>query len=509
MPQDEEYERTACNNLIKEGGRPLYSIDLIDEVAKDPFTHWNMLRPWVFYLGASDPDPVTNPNVDWTVFKFQLNSWLHFRRWQKFNRGEPPDWNSGEYEVIESYNRFLLVFRRRSPTYTEAVKKLLTEYDFTRPFQFHEDPTQQDKLTTWIEYLGWECWLHYRLARRVESMQPKYDAAWKTLQDSNVLRPFETEEYVCSIECAYKHQSEGDQATQAVKSARSAARTVIESVYSDAQNPRDPRLTSAARVQKMTAAQERLEAAEEALQTIKRRNDLCTIFMQAAGSYLCTKEDAQRHKLRVMWTLEQVPLVEAELGRSKAVEIGPDVVCGTKRKHSHHEDDEAAQTRSVKKQRLNVNVAGPTLGCEPGLGYQGAKFKRRHDNAAETAADNRPPSKRSKRKGDDNPGANGEILDDADMRSAGNSQDSGTTRKPGRRSSNGRIARTTKRPSPKGGRPSNDRLPRRSTRDTAQASTYNPPPRRSARIAAQQEAQFTTRSGAANPKARVRKRHKP
>ncbi|KUI73277.1 hypothetical protein VM1G_11896 [Cytospora mali] len=110
------------------------------------------------------------------------------------------------------------------PNYTEAVKKFLAEYSFTRPFQFHEDPAQQDKSTTWLEYLGHECWVHCRFASRVKCMQPKCDAAWKTLVDSSVLRPFETEEHVCNIQSAWA--LEQVPLIEAEESGRAAARGI-------------------------------------------------------------------------------------------------------------------------------------------------------------------------------------------------------------------------------------------------------------------------------------------
>lgn len=77
----EELEKRDYIDLIEEGGWPLYSIDLIDEVAKDLFLHWDILRPWVDY--PLDFKPNSNPNADlyinWTVFRRQLGSWRDFR----------------------------------------------------------------------------------------------------------------------------------------------------------------------------------------------------------------------------------------------------------------------------------------------------------------------------------------------------------------------------------------------------------------------------------------------
>ncbi|KAH8746635.1 hypothetical protein F5883DRAFT_721544 [Diaporthe sp. PMI_573] len=335
----EEFERRNYNDLVEAGGRPLYSIDLIDEVAKDPFSHWNMLRPWVDHYADFEPDP--DPNAD------------------------------------------LYSFRRRSPTYTEAVKELLAEYGFTRPFQFHEDPTHQDKLTTWID--------------RAKRMQPKYDAAWKTLVDANVLRPFETEEYVCNLESSVQRQSEEDQATRAVTLAKSAANAVLTSVFSDINHPRGPRLTSATRLRMMHEAKSRCETAVEALALIKRRNDLATEFKQSVGNYLLSKRKAEQHIIRVRWALEQVSLIVVELNESSMAKISPESVRGVKRSLERDEDNNASHDRLIKKQRRDAGALGPRSSLSGGPGDQRAKPKRSRDDAA----DDGPPSKRLERDGDD------------------------------------------------------------------------------------------------------------
>ncbi|CAJ2508691.1 Uu.00g137170.m01.CDS01 [Anthostomella pinea] len=40
--------------------------------------------------------------------------------------------------------------------YVEAMRRRLAGHDFTQPFELDEDPKKQDRLTTWIEYLGYE-----------------------------------------------------------------------------------------------------------------------------------------------------------------------------------------------------------------------------------------------------------------------------------------------------------------------------------------------------------------
>lgn len=365
-----------------------------------------------------------------------------------------------------------------------AVQKLLAEYGFTRPFQLHDDPTQQDRLTTWIEYLGYECWEHYRHARRVKIKQPVYDAAWKKLVDANVLRPFETEEYVCNIECAIRQQVEEDQANRAVKSANSAAKAVLIAIHKDINNPQGSRYTPEVRVQMMEAAKARLGAAQESLALIKRRNDLVTVFMQAVGEYLHEKGEAGRQRIRLQWILDQIPLIEAESSGASIAETGPDTIRSTKRRLEGDEGDEAAYNRPSKKQRRDASAPG-SPGSPPGRrdghDFHGAtgKRSRSHDGAADEA----PPPKRLRRGGHDL-GSRNETSDGAGAGSAWDSQGHGTPEVEGPQGRE-RGVRPLERPNSKGSECSNNRLQQtRSTRKAPQPSTTCQPLRHSARIAA-------------------------
>lgn len=381
------------NKLVEDGGRPLYPIDLMDEVAQDPFSHWDMLRPWLGY--RSDFEPDSNKDLEWLVFGRQQHSWLSFRRWQAHNRrAGRPQYVELEYpwgSVDRAFNCFVTDFRRTTSNYTEAMKKLLAKYGFTRPFQPRDDPTRQDKLTTWIEYLGSEYAGHYRYTRLLKKLQPGYDQAWKTLEDAKVLRPFETEEYICNIKSAYHHQSEREQAAAAVKSAAA----VLASCH---------QVGRAEHVTRRAEAQARLDAAETSLKIIKRRNDLVTEFCVAARDYLRTKDEAGCQNMRARWILEQVPLVEAELTERGVTETGLDAPRGMKRRRrgldnedcdggEGGEDNEAAYDRSIKKPRQAAGTSGSLRDCQTiSSGSQSKRRKRGHD----AVAGDTPRSKRSK-----------------------------------------------------------------------------------------------------------------
>ena len=285
---------------------------------------------------------------------YSLRSWKGLRRWQKYNREDYSDWgHAGFIEVDLAYNRFVRAFRYKYPEYTEAVKRLLEQHGFTRSFQFQEDPEQQDKLTIWIEYLGFEYWQFEWSTRSIKRLQPKYDEAWKKLVESAVLKPSETAESLRTTESAFRLESEIVQAEKAVESAKSAAGGVLITTQRARNDPRRFKLTRPERLRMLTEAQSRLDAAQASLKSIKRRGDLITDFICGTWDYKTAEKDAEHHSILVQWILEQLPLVEAELKASKTAEGGSDAERGTKRRLTRHQDDEPSSDRSPKKQRGN------------------------------------------------------------------------------------------------------------------------------------------------------------
>jgi hypothetical protein len=55
------------------------------------------------------------------------------------------------------------------------------------PFELHADPKQQDQWTTYVEYLGFECYWLDRLARSARKLRPQYNAKWERLVKAEVV----------------------------------------------------------------------------------------------------------------------------------------------------------------------------------------------------------------------------------------------------------------------------------------------------------------------------------
>lgn len=284
-----EKEVECYSTLIKEGGRPSHPINLGPGVAQDPGEYREILSVWQYRSGT---------HGTWMVFEAQMYEWRAFRQYQRHHR-----------EGV------------RFPKYVELVKRSLAKHGFTRPFEPIEDLEHQDKLTTWIEFLDYEYWLYDKDMKFVKRRQPQYDEAWKELLDSHVLRHFENEAFICSIDSAFYHQAERQQAENVVESARSKV-TWAQKPITDLKPSSHLEKKQQQHQQQVREAQSKLDAAVESLALIERRSSLILQFMNklrritlsggAERSYLIVKDDAENRSLLCKWILQQIPLIELE-----------------------------------------------------------------------------------------------------------------------------------------------------------------------------------------------------
>ena len=232
---------------MKEGGRPLFLRDQIEDISSNPERYHSLLRPW-----AADPD-LPCPGEDWQVFSKQVESWHEFRRWQRDNRVRfdedkelaiyHEEWDikvnirGGFSDTSETKHReqthssWLETDRhvrawkhkydwetsgsRTFLGYAEAAKQRLERHGFVRPFQLQEDAKLQDAWTTWVEYIEYHCWRLDTDLASVGRLQAEYDAAWKKLQDTGVLRDGETAESVSTGEASWERLMEAARAAEA------------------------------------------------------------------------------------------------------------------------------------------------------------------------------------------------------------------------------------------------------------------------------------------------------
>ncbi|KAK3687148.1 hypothetical protein B0T22DRAFT_121510 [Podospora appendiculata] len=331
------------DKLVKDGGRPMFPLELMDNVAKSPTAYRHLLRPWSTLADADYPEW-------WLIFETQLYHWECFRRWQAHNRNEGPPSHvqirySSRWEYVDcAYNAFVRHFRLDSPSYSTAASALLAKYRVTRPVQFHQDPAQQDKLTEWIEYLAFECAVRDQYARGFQRLQLHHDEAWKTLVNSSLLRPFETEEYICDANFGQDYQPEKDQLDRALRLAESA----LEAARKGSTSRPGPRST---RFLTVAAATTKFDEAKEALQLYNRRMSLIAEFRRGTENFYVRKEDLKRQECLVQWILDEMQLVEAELRKSGISEADPDDVSDTLTAGHDREGTAAVSHQEARKRR--------------------------------------------------------------------------------------------------------------------------------------------------------------
>ncbi|KAJ6439222.1 MFS general substrate transporter [Purpureocillium lavendulum] len=236
-------ETDAYNDLICDGGRPVYPISLIEQVSRNPEEHHGMLRPfWSYPLDYQTP---------WLVFHRQLKRWQDFRTWQIDNRGlddtdggflafvntmkriytrcayeeglakieADSSWLKSEWLDDQRMRNWQRCHQRERgcngfSDYVDAVKRRLARHGFTQQFQLQEDPKLQDKLATWIEYLGFEYWWLDRHKDSIERLEPDHDRRWQELVHLDILRSHETKEFIRTTPPAFVRREDDEKSIE-------------------------------------------------------------------------------------------------------------------------------------------------------------------------------------------------------------------------------------------------------------------------------------------------------
>lgn len=221
----------------------------------------------------------------------------------------------------------------------------LARHDFTRPFELDEDPEKQDKLTTWIEYLNYECWWLDKYMSDIERLAPKHDELWQELVKKKILRPHETQTFLRTRASPIERANERENADRAVKRAESEAKRIYALTQKDTKRLSIPK---ARRVTMLRQSTEKLLAAKRRLELIQIRNDRLTQFVRATFDYDEAQRDASRHRILVQWVLDQVALVEAKV---KSSQSSRPVFDGRRTKRKRDQDDEFPERQNSKRRR--------------------------------------------------------------------------------------------------------------------------------------------------------------
>ncbi|KAF2193575.1 hypothetical protein K469DRAFT_745128 [Zopfia rhizophila CBS 207.26] len=413
--EEEEYRKSlqgetkAYHALVSDGGRPSHPLSLLEDIVKSPGEYREILS---FWQDRGKPD-------DW-----KRDDWEQDRRhqrmlghtnvtiggrsiddeddWQYIWRRKKENYGDGQIVIVSGqYRTWESFVGRQQPTtneegrfsmYVRAVKDRLTKHGFTRTFQLDEDPARQDKLTTWIEYLGYEYWWYDQYALS-KCQQQRLDDAWKKLVNAKVLRPFETQEFICSIESGFLERSERERAEEAVESAKSAVMLARKAISDPGHAKRSPKEYQ----QRLVEAQFKLDAAEKEYGSIKRRHNLIYEFTERTKNNRFSKRNAECHSILLQWMLQQLPLIELELKQSDMTGNDSDGR-GCRRRLKLNRPDEPSEGQGPTDQSSDGRENPTTSDRRTRIASTSQRGERRKRRSHDTDDDERP-YKRSRHNG--------------------------------------------------------------------------------------------------------------
>ncbi|KAF7550365.1 hypothetical protein G7Z17_g5782 [Cylindrodendrum hubeiense] len=325
------------DDIVKDGGRPLFPIDRFEDVCRNRQEYIRELQVW------DHSACIWNVNYS-KLFLNQLKRWEEFRLWQIISRGlEDNDTNHVKKYIyraklnyledryyasvngLEADTSFLKTSWKNEDEFAwvpqywgeerssglseheQKVKQHLARHDFTKPFQLDKDPNQQDKLTTWIEYLSFEYMRFDWYTQRFKEQELAHKTAWCNYVDEEMSKPCDTEEFRQHREDLTVRTNQLNEAEKHVEEAKSEV----------------DRLTQEnAPSSELKTATNKWKVAKGRHEWFKHRD------CEATGFHFDRREgnDAFKRAVRCRkvaeWVMDQVPLVEAEMLLSKAVDTG-------------------------------------------------------------------------------------------------------------------------------------------------------------------------------------------
>ncbi|KAI1175783.1 hypothetical protein F4777DRAFT_295726 [Nemania sp. FL0916] len=326
-----EHEVNCYNDLVAEHGRPLFPLDILDDITIDPKKYTLLLRPWM-----DDPDS-TSPD-DWRVFSKQQVRWQDFRDWQRNNREIPKherfsaffamkkrdmisiggaktvadscyeksirNWWESEQDYREQQLESIKLANSNEgfSGYIKLSRYTLHQHGVNQHVEFLENIEEQDPWTTWMEYIAYEC-------RRLDSdtiytkyLEARCAKAWVDLEQTGVLRKSDTKQSLTSARAIVKRDAEEARAENRVLHARGDAMPCRGLPY--------PLLS------KPLITSDNLQDAEEALSRIRDRNRHIDKFVKIAKRHIDAEKDLRRGIALVESIIAELSIIEQEQARS-------------------------------------------------------------------------------------------------------------------------------------------------------------------------------------------------
>lgn len=303
--------------LVAEGGRPPYPFHLVESMfwSFEKYLEHEEYRDIILYWRGN-----THPTERTPFLAHHLLRWRTFRRLQRIIRehGAKDERTLMDQAAVGSSAARLglpsplpkCTGQWAFSDYAENMKARLNKYGFTRSFQLERDLDSQDKMITWIEYLGYEYYFYDNAASSVQRLQRRHDRAWSKLVDTKLLRPEETYDAICNRD-VFQYIGERTSAEQAIQLATDAVSSTERAIARSRGSAGELR-------QRLQADQAALNAAKERLALISARNAAIGEFRKTTADYRLDKDRQAKVSLLIQWILRQIPVIDHELSLDNA-----------------------------------------------------------------------------------------------------------------------------------------------------------------------------------------------
>ncbi|KAL8725457.1 MAG: hypothetical protein Q9166_007351 [cf. Caloplaca sp. 2 TL-2023] len=363
-----DHEAARYHELIKDGGRPVCSIQDLSHFRATPTASYEMILPWL----SDHPDSEIGDGEVKTVFSRQFARWWDFRKWQLDNRGigDSEEGFSAFLEAERSVGKRMgahamvsassfeeterrlwqhkptyrqLPDGQAFPAYSEAVKRRLTPHHFTRPLQLKKNPRQQTKWTNWLEYLSYEQWWLEKLTAVAEPLEEQYHQALRRLLE------------------APRYPLGEVMGSNSINAASSSA-----AIGSTQTRQRRPGPKTVDLANELDAARAALDA------TNKTIND----FIRETAPYRYAQTDAYYQRHRVEWVIKEARLMETEMSQqSKTAKSNTKVDIKENKKRRRGDDEEI--TPEPRSKRAKRGDGGKSAVSDTTPGKPGARRSKR------------------------------------------------------------------------------------------------------------------------------------
>lgn len=321
------HEAASHRGLVRDGARPVCSIDEMAQIRAAPLARYKDVLPWL--TREPDSEAEQGPRELTSLFEIQWNQWWCFRKSQWDSRGLA-DSEAGERAFVEAdksraidagevrqaarpdfkecshFSWRSMPWQKLRPikdetfaTHSNAAKNRIAPYQFKKPMQLKKDPQKQTVWTNWLEYLNYELrWLE-SWTTAADALESKYQESTQKLRAA--LLP------------------EGDDGVDGAVSGPSASQQDFPAASKNSER------------MELAAARVRLNASQDAIRSFLRKTD----------KYTTRRSRAFYQAHRVKWVVKEARLMEVEMAQQNRA--------GTKRKRKQEEDAVESQQQPPNK----------------------------------------------------------------------------------------------------------------------------------------------------------------